>query len=97
MVIKWSKLAVRHLLNAIQFIEEYDYLAHAEKFEKEILTTVEELSQYPDKYPLDNYKLNNDGTYRAFEMNNYRISYRVKVDEILIIRVRHTKRKVRPH
>lgn len=39
----------------------------------------------------DNYKRNNDGTYRAFEIYSYRISYRITLDEIKILRLRHVR------
>jgi hypothetical protein len=32
-----------------------------------------DLPQNPEKYPLDKFKTNNDGTWRAFEKYHYRI------------------------
>ena len=45
---------------------------------------------YPEKFPLDKYKINNDGSYRAFEKHRYRVAYRVLETEIKIITIRHT-------
>lgn len=42
-------------------------------------------------YQPDKYKRNNDGTYRAFEIYSYRISYRITLDEIKILRLRHVR------
>lgn len=47
--------------------------------------------EYPQKYNPDKYKTKNDGSFRAFEMYHYRISYRYKGSEIRIVRIRHTK------
>jgi mRNA-degrading endonuclease RelE of RelBE toxin-antitoxin system len=49
-----------------------------------------DLSNNPEKHQIDKLKIDNDGTWRAFEKFHYRISYRIFNDEILIIRMRHT-------
>jgi len=51
-----------------------------------------DLPQNPEKYPLDKFKTNNDGTWRAFEKYHYRISYRILENQIRIVRVRHTSK-----
>ncbi|RYE21491.1 MAG: hypothetical protein EOP42_25800 [Sphingobacteriaceae bacterium] len=38
-------------------------------------------------------KQNNDGSFYAFEIDSYRISYRKLPDEIRILRIKHTSRK----
>lgn len=43
-------------------------------------------------YELDEMKLSNNGTYRAFEIYSYRISYKVAAKAIHILRIRHTSR-----
>lgn len=35
--------------------------------------------------------MNNDGSFRAFEIYHHRISYRLLKNEVRIIRIRHTK------
>ncbi len=42
-------------------------------------------------YELDEMKIPNDKNYRAFEIYNYRISYKI-TSEIHILRIRHTSR-----
>lgn len=95
MAIKWNKAAIKQLLDAITFIEENNFNSYAEEVEKNILSRIRNLPQDPTIYPLDKYKRNNDGSYHAFEVDNYRISYRTKKDEIRILRIRHTSRKTR--
>lgn len=41
-------------------------------------------------YPLDKYRMNNDGSFRAYELLRYRVSYQIIEKEIIIVRVRHT-------
>ncbi len=88
MVIKWNKTATRQFLDAISFIEETGYIEYAINLEKEILQRIRELSQSPNIYPTDRFRKNNNGNYRAFVVDNYRISYRVGENEIGIVRIR---------
>ena len=41
-------------------------------------------------YAPDKYRINNDGSFRAYELHRYRIAYRLTEKEIIILRVRHT-------
>jgi plasmid stabilization system protein ParE len=88
--IKWNKKAIAQLDAAIQFIEN-DSIISAEKVKKDILLNIDALTKHPEKYNTDKYKTQNDATYRAFEIHQYRIAYRYKTTEIRIIRIRHTK------
>ncbi|MEI9944931.1 MAG: type II toxin-antitoxin system RelE/ParE family toxin [Chitinophagaceae bacterium] len=63
----------------------------AEKFKKDIFFKIELLPKHPERHAPDKYKLKNDGSFRAFELHHYRISYKYSKKEIRILRVRHTK------
>lgn len=89
--IRWPKKVQTQLLNAYQYILQNSYQG-AEKVKQDILLSITNLSINPEIYPLDKYRKNNDGTYRAFELHQYRISYRVNRNEIIIVRIRHTGR-----
>ncbi|MFI5160545.1 MAG: type II toxin-antitoxin system RelE/ParE family toxin [Sphingobacteriales bacterium] len=97
MRIKWNKRAIQQLLDAIRFIEENDFYSYAAELEKEILSRIRNIPQNPTIYPLDKYRRNNDGSYHAFEVDQYRISYRNIKDEIRIVRIRHTSRRTRKY
>lgn len=51
------------------------------------------LKTNPYIFEADQLKDNNDGTYRAFVVYSYRISYRFIDNRILILRIRHTSRE----
>jgi plasmid stabilization system protein ParE len=87
--IKWNKNALLRFDNAIKRIEQ-NSPQNAEKVKKEILLTIDSLLQHPEKFNPDKYKSNNDGSFRAFELYRYRISYRLKANDIRITRIRHT-------
>jgi len=95
--IKWSKSARDQLDKALDFILEEGFITYAAKLQKGILLRVENLIDNHDIYPIDKYKKDNDGSYHAFEIDDYRISYRVKNSMIRIIRIRHTSRKIRKY
>lgn len=87
--VKWNKIATENLESAVSYIR-IDSVKNAEKVKQDIVSKIKNLSSNSEKYPLDKYKLNNDGSYRAFEQHHYRIVYRVLRNEIRIITIRHT-------
>ena len=91
MVTLWSKKAKLQLQKVFDFIKQ-DSLQNAVKVRDEIIDVTIDITNYPERYALDKYKTTNDGSYRAFEIHRYRISYRVTMDTIRIVRVRHTSR-----
>lgn len=89
MVTSWSPKAQVQLQKAFKYIQK-DSPQNAEKVRTEIIALSENLVKHPERFPLDKYRTNNDGTFRAFEIHSYRISYRVMPDYLLIVRMRHT-------
>ncbi len=75
-VIVWSKTALKQFEAAINYIA-VDSVQNAEKVRKELLKKIEALLSYPEIHSADKYKINNDNSYRAFELHHYRIAYRV--------------------
>ena len=97
MVIKWNKAATRQLLDALDFIEGAGYPDYADELEKEIISKTRKLLEDPELYAIDRFRKNNKGNYRAFTVDSYRISYRVEKNEIRIVRIRRTSRKVKQY
>lgn len=93
MEIKWNKLAVKQLMDAIQYLEENELFAYAEKIEKKMLFKIKSLPQTSQIYQPDKLKKKNDGSFHAFEIDRYRISYRKLPKEIRILRIRHSSRR----
>jgi len=88
--IVWSPIARTSLRKAYEWIKE-DSPTYAEKVKNTILKMIEELPGSPTRYPLDRFKQNNPGNYRAFEKYSYRITYRHTPTEVFIVRIRHVK------
>lgn len=89
MVVIWSHKAKLELKKVFDYIA-LDSLKYAAMVRDEIIDLTIALSQYPEKYALDKYKINNDGSWRAFEKYHYRISYKITSNQIRIVRLRHT-------
>lgn len=88
--VRWDRKAIQQFADAIEYIEK-DSLINADKFKQEILKKLDELLLQAERYATDKFKNKNDGSFRAFEIFSYRISYRYVSDQIRIIRLRHTK------
>lgn len=94
--IEWGRQALRQFNKALLYIAE-DSIQNAEKVRTDILENIEVLMLYPEKYPVDKYKLGNDGSFRAFELHRLRVAYFVGGDVVRILRVRHTSREPQVH
>lgn len=61
------------------------------KIRETVFKEIEKLVNNPLRHPLDRFKKGNPGNYRAFEKCHYRVTYVVREDYILILRIRHNK------
>jgi plasmid stabilization system protein ParE len=91
MVTIWSNVAKRELQRAFEYIKK-DSPQNASKVIDENIKLTISLQLKLEIHRLDRYKTNNDGSYRAFELHRYRISYRILPDTIRIVRMRPTSR-----
>ncbi len=90
-IVVWDKKALIQLNDTFDFLKTKSIIS-AKKVIIILLKLTDELSRDFEIYELDRFKLKNDGSFRAFEQYNYRISYRVTSNQIRILRVRHTSR-----
>ena len=90
----WSPRAKKSYRLAWTYIAQ-DSKKIANRVFDEIDDAIEALTANPLRYPIDLYRKNNTGDFRAFEIYSYRIAYHVAEDHILIVRFRHVKQKPR--
>jgi plasmid stabilization system protein ParE len=94
--VSWTKSAYISFQKAYENIKE-NSPASAEKVKDTILFMIRNLPDHPEKYPLDRFKTDNPGNYRAFEKYSYRVAYRHTDKEIKILRLRHLKQGPKPY
>ncbi len=90
----WPKSVQNQLTKVYQYILK-DSFQNAEKVKEDILKSTRKLTLNPEIYPIDKYRKNNDGTFRAYELHRYRIAYRITEKQIIIVRIRHVKMEPR--
>ena len=90
----WSETAQNQLKKI------YKYLSKKSKNEDisskvidKIYDSVTILGTNWEIYELDEMKISNKGNYHAFEIYSYRITYKITLKQIQILRIRHTSRK----
>ena len=89
----WSATSLSQLEDIhTDILQTSKSLFSADKVVNHILNSVGILSTQPEIYTLDEYKKDNDGSYRSFQTKNYpyKISYRILKHTIRIIRVRYS-------
>lgn len=91
MVVVWSNSAKAELRKAYEYIA-FDSLSNAQMVRDTLIDLTIDLSENPEKHPLDKFKKDNDGTWRAFEKYHHRISYRILKHQIRVVRMRHTSK-----
>ncbi|WP_445710307.1 type II toxin-antitoxin system RelE/ParE family toxin [Flavobacterium sp.] len=90
-VVVWDTLALLELEDIFDYLKDKSF-SSAKKDVTSIVDLTEGLSKDYEIYDVDKFKSSNDGSYRALEEYNYRISYRITSNQIRILKVRHTSR-----
>ena len=90
--IEWNRNASQNFHELLEYLHKESERA-ASIVGNAILDEIEKLVMYPIAHPLDRFKKNNDGNYRACIVYNYRISYYVDGNTLYILRIRHTSRE----
>lgn len=91
-----DNVALSQLRAICDYIKK-DTPKNSAKVNGDILSNCLALSLHPEKYPLDKYKTDNDGTFRAFEKHHLRIAYCIQPTGITIISVRHARMEPRQY
>ena len=94
----WSPTSLRQLEEVHEDILEVSKsLNIADRVVNDIMDSADVLSTQPEIYTLDENKLNNDGSYRSYEVRTYNVAYRILTDVIRIIRVRYSGKEPRKY
>jgi plasmid stabilization system protein ParE len=89
--VKWDVKAFEELKEILKYAGK-----NSEKapliIQQSIKKSINLIRLNPFVFRVDELKTNNDGSYRAFVVFSYRISYRFDGKEIWVLRIRHTSR-----
>ncbi len=88
--VTWSATSIKQVSDALEYIRQ-DSVQNAENLYAKLIDKLETTAGVPESCPPDKYKINNDGSFRAFILSNYRVSFRVNKAGIKVLRFRHTK------
>ncbi len=88
----WGKRAAREFNAAIKYIRK-ESEQNADNVKEIILNKINGLADNRVVHRKDPYKKNNDEKFLYFEILRYRIVYYAAPGEVIIIRIRHTKRE----
>jgi plasmid stabilization system protein ParE len=91
-LVVWTKRSQLHMHQIFEYISLESH-QNAVNVLEDIVSAVNKATTNPEFYSADKYKVNNDGSYRAFEKHGYRIAYRFNKNVIRVLRVRHTSRE----
>jgi plasmid stabilization system protein ParE len=96
--IVWSPTALKQLEEARNDVfETSKSIRSSNRLARDIFESTDILADQPEMYPLDKNKMENDGSYRCYEIRTYNVSYRIVKDIIRIIRVRYSGKEPRKH
>ena len=91
--IVWTETALNQLETIYFYIlESSKSVTIADKVIQNIMDAVSILNKNSEIYETDEMIYSKEDNFRAFEIYKYRISYKVTIDTIYILRVRHTSR-----
>lgn len=87
----WSRTAQNQLEKIYSYLyKETKSKNIPNKVIESIYNSTAILSTNWEIYELDEMKIPSDKNYRAYEIYNYRITYKITLKEIQILRIRHT-------
>jgi plasmid stabilization system protein ParE len=72
----WDDSAKKVFRAAIEYIKN-DSIQNAQNVKQDILYATRDLADNPNKYPIDKYSNEKDGSNRAFELHRFRIAYHI--------------------
>ncbi|MBX7204626.1 MAG: type II toxin-antitoxin system RelE/ParE family toxin [Bacteroidia bacterium] len=90
--IKWDISALSSFIDLLDRIRE-DSPTNAKRVKTRITNLIKAIPSNPEMFREDELKLDNDGTFRVFNKDRIRVSYKIEPDSIIIARVRHSSQE----
>jgi plasmid stabilization system protein ParE len=88
----WNTDALASFKEALTYIKS-ESPQGAEIVKLTVLNSLQLIKANPKVFPKDQLKDYNDGSYRAYSIYSYRITYKINETQIQILRFRHSSRE----
>jgi plasmid stabilization system protein ParE len=90
--IRWGERALYDFIEILNYIK-LDSPTNAKRVKTRINNIIKTIPSNSEMFREDELKVNNDGTYRVFNNDSIRVSYKVEPKEIFIARVVHSSQE----
>jgi len=90
--ILWDQNALQNFIEILDFIK-LDSPTNAKRVKTRIMNLIKVIPANPKIYRNDELKSDNDGTYRVFNQDSIRVSYKIEPTAIIIARIKHSKQE----
>ena len=88
----WDENALWNFIDILNYIR-IDSPSNAKIVSARVLDLIKNIRTNPMMYREDELKNNNDGTYRVFNRDSIRVSYKTEATVIIITRVKHSSQE----
>lgn len=85
----WNPTALHKFIDILNYIKG-ESPTNAKRVKTRIVNIISSISSNPEMFRADEWKYNNDGSFRVFNYDSIRVSYKIEPNTILIARVSHT-------
>lgn len=88
--IRWDKKAKENLDNIFGYIVRRDSLSAARYVKSELVKVVSTLSDFPEKYSVEEFLADEPENYRSVSKWSYKIIFEITTNAIIILDIFHT-------
>jgi plasmid stabilization system protein ParE len=90
--IRWDQNALQNFIDILDFIK-LDSPTNAKKVKTRIVNLIKTIPNNPEMYREDELKSDNNGTFRVFNQDSIRVSYKIEPTVIVIARIKHSRQE----
>lgn len=88
----WAPNAMYNFIDILNYIKK-DSPTNAKRVKTRVNNIIKKIPSNPEMHRADELKENNDGTYRVFNKDNIRVSYKIQPKQILIVHLVHSSQE----
>lgn len=90
--IRWDEAALHNFIAILDYIKA-ESPTNSARVKTRIINIIKMLPRNPQMFKMDDWKYNNDGSFRIFVKDRIRVSYKIEHKIIIITKVSHTSQE----